>query len=142
MLDLAIVIVNYNVCDLLRDCLKSVYASSGVIFDVCVVDNASPDDSAGMVAREFPQAHLIRNTENIGYAAANNLGLKYFGFSNQESGVSSQSSAASRQPSVVSSQGLLVGHQQSLQIPLSSAHSNKCCCSHRVSTSQISLSSA
>lgn len=80
MLDLAIVIVNYNVCDLLRNCLKSVYASTGVAFEVCVVDNASPDDSADMVAREFPQAKLIRNTENMGYAAANNLGLKHFGF--------------------------------------------------------------
>src|SRR5512136_898287 len=84
MLDLAIVIVNYNVCDLLRDCLKSVYASTGLIFEVCVVDNASPDDSADMVTREFPQAHLIRNTENMGYAAANNLGLRYFGFGDQQ----------------------------------------------------------
>jgi N-acetylglucosaminyl-diphospho-decaprenol L-rhamnosyltransferase len=83
MLDLAIVIVNYNVCALLRDCLKSVYASTGVTFEVCVVDNASPDDSADMVAREFPQVHRIRNLQNMGYAAANNLGLKYFGFSDQ-----------------------------------------------------------
>jgi N-acetylglucosaminyl-diphospho-decaprenol L-rhamnosyltransferase len=80
MFDLAIVIVNYNVCDLLRDCLRSVYASTGVTCEVCVVDNASPDDSADMVAREFPQAKLIRNPENMGYAAANNLGLKHFGF--------------------------------------------------------------
>jgi len=85
MLDLAIVIVNYNVCDLLRDCLTSVYASTGLNFAVCVVDNASPDDSADMVAREFPQAQLIRNTQNAGYAAANNLGLKYFGFGDQHS---------------------------------------------------------
>jgi N-acetylglucosaminyl-diphospho-decaprenol L-rhamnosyltransferase len=80
MLDLAIVVVNYNVCDLLRDCLKSVYASTGVTCEVCVVDNASPDASADMVAREFPQAKLIRNAANMGYAAANNLGLKHFGF--------------------------------------------------------------
>jgi N-acetylglucosaminyl-diphospho-decaprenol L-rhamnosyltransferase len=91
MLDLAIVIVNYNVCALLRDCLKSVFASTGVTFAVCVVDNASPDDSADMIAREFPQAHLIRNTQNIGYAAANNLGLKYFGFRDQRSGGGDQS---------------------------------------------------
>ena len=91
MLDLAIVIVNYNVCDLLRDCLKSVYASAGVTFEVCVVDNASPDDSADMVAREFPQAHLIRNTNNLGYAAANNLGLRYFGFSDRASANNDQS---------------------------------------------------
>ncbi|HTP06734.1 MAG TPA: glycosyltransferase family 2 protein [Anaerolineae bacterium] len=96
MLDLAIVIVNYNVCDLLRACLKSVYASTGLTpgrplgFDVCVVDNASPDDSADMVAREFPQVHLIRNRQNLGYAAANNLGLRYFGFSDQHSTLSTQ----------------------------------------------------
>jgi GT2 family glycosyltransferase len=80
MLDLAIIIVNYNVCDLLRDCLKSVYASTGLSFEVCLVDNASLDGSADMVACEFPQVHLIRNQENLGYAAANNLGLKWFGF--------------------------------------------------------------
>ncbi len=102
MLDLAIVIVNYNVCDLLRACLKSVYASTGLTqgrplgFDVCVVDNASPDDSADMVAREFPQVHLIRNAANIGYAAANNLGLKFFGFSDQRSAISDQQSANPR----------------------------------------------
>ncbi len=93
MLDLAIVIVNYNVCALLRDCLKSVYASTGVTFEVCVVDNASPDDSADMVAREFPQVHLICNTENTGYAAANNLGLRYFGFKDRGSGIRDQHSA-------------------------------------------------
>ena len=80
MLDLGIVIVNYNVCDLLRDCLKSVYASAGATFEVCVVDNASPDNSADMITREFPQTHLIRNQANVGYATANNLGLRYFGF--------------------------------------------------------------
>ncbi len=103
MLDLAIVIVNYNVRDLLRDCLKSVYASTGVTlerplgFEVCVVDNASPDDSAEMVAREFPQAKLIRNAENMGYAAANNLGLRYFGFRDQGSGIRMQDAGSKMQ---------------------------------------------
>jgi hypothetical protein len=100
MLDLAIVIVNYNVCALLRDCLKSVYAGTGVTFEVCVVDNASPDDSANMVAREFPQVHLIRNTANMGYAAANNLGLKYFGFRDQGSGIRGQVMAINLQSKI------------------------------------------
>ena len=100
MLDLAIVIVNYNVCALLRDCLQSVYASTGVTFEVCVVDNASPDDSADMVAREFPQVHLIRNTANMGYAAANNLGLKYFGFSDRGSGIRDQGSGGNDQSKI------------------------------------------
>ena len=80
MLDLGIVIVNYNVRDLLRDCLASVYDSRGELtFDVCVVDNDSHDGSAGMVADEFPHVRLLR-TENDGYAAGNNLGLQEFGF--------------------------------------------------------------
>jgi len=79
MLDLGIVIVNYNVCDLLRECLDSVYDSRGdVSFEVCVVDNGSRDGSADMVAKEFPQVRLIR-TENRGYAVGNNLGLREFG---------------------------------------------------------------
>ncbi len=81
-LDLAIVIVNYNTCALLRDCLRSLYASelSGLSLAICVVDNVSPDDSAAMVRAEFPQVHLIANTENVGYPRANNQGLRFFGF--------------------------------------------------------------
>lgn len=80
MVDLGIVIVNYNVRDLLRDCLKSVFASKGdFTFEVCVVDNDSADGSAEMVAAEFPQVRLLC-TENRGYAAGNNLGLRAFGF--------------------------------------------------------------
>lgn len=80
--DLGIVIVSYNTFDLLRACLRSVYASQGNFsFEVCVVDNASSDGSAGMVTREFPQAYLIANTENVGYPAANNQGLRLLGFS-------------------------------------------------------------
>jgi hypothetical protein len=84
MLDLAIVIVNYNTCDLLRDCLTSVYHSQGPIhFKVIVVDNASPDDSAAMVATEFPQVTLIANQDNRGFAAANNQGLRRAGFNDK-----------------------------------------------------------
>ncbi len=79
--DLAIVIVNYNTSGLLRDCLKSVFAGTGELdLAVCVVDNASPDESVAMMRAEFPHVHLIANTENVGYPAANNQGLRYFGF--------------------------------------------------------------
>jgi hypothetical protein len=81
MVDLGIVVASYNTCGLLRDCLRSVYASEGdFIFKVCVVDNASSDGSADMVATEFPQATLIANEKNVGYPAANNQGLRTFGF--------------------------------------------------------------
>lgn len=79
-LDLAIVILNYNTRDLLRDCLCSLRVQAGLRFVVCVVDNASTDDSAAMVAAEFPQIALIRNSVNNGFSAGNNLGLRRFGF--------------------------------------------------------------
>ncbi|MEN8098154.1 MAG: glycosyltransferase family 2 protein [Chloroflexota bacterium] len=80
MLDLAIVIVNYNVRDLLYQCLQSVYASEGnVAYEVCVVDNASADNSCSMVSDDYPQASLIELDDNIGYPAANNVGLNHFG---------------------------------------------------------------
>jgi len=81
MTDVGIVIVSYNTCSLLRSCLRSVYASEGSFtFDVCVVDNASSDGSAEMVASEFPRACLIVNQDNVGYPRANNQGLMTFGF--------------------------------------------------------------
>ncbi|HIQ04228.1 MAG TPA: glycosyltransferase [Anaerolineae bacterium] len=81
MLDLAIVIVNFNTQALLRDCLRSVFASEGdFTYRVCIVDNASSDGSAEMVRAEFPQVDLIANSENVGYPRANNQGLRHFGF--------------------------------------------------------------
>ena len=81
VMDLSIIIVNYNTCHLLRDCLTSIYKNLGhITFEVIVVDNASPDDSAAMVSREFPQVNLIVSPVNAGFAAANNLGLKAAGF--------------------------------------------------------------
>ena len=100
MLDLGIVIVSYNVRDLLRDCLASVYDSRGELtFDVCVVDNDSHDGSAGMVADEFPQVRLVR-AENRGYAAGNNLGLQEFGFGRDgsEPGAAGMSAPGSARP--------------------------------------------
>ncbi len=76
-MDLSIIIVNYNTCDLLRDCLDTVYASEGDFeYEVIVVDNCSPDGSVAMVHQDFPQAELIANEVNKGYAYANNLGMR------------------------------------------------------------------
>lgn len=78
-MDLSIVIVNWNTIEMLRECLQSTYdgmaRSPDVDFEVIVVDNASTDGSAEMVAAEFPAAVLIRNDENRGFAAANNQGF-------------------------------------------------------------------
>ncbi|HOU23973.1 MAG TPA: glycosyltransferase family 2 protein [Anaerolineae bacterium] len=76
-MDLSIIIVNYNTCDLLRDCLRSVLASQVELsYEILVVDNKSPDDSVAMVRSEYPQARLIESPVNGGYAYANNLGLR------------------------------------------------------------------
>ncbi|MCB0164133.1 MAG: glycosyltransferase, partial [Anaerolineae bacterium] len=81
-MDLSIVIVNFNTCQLLRECLTSIYASQGDFsFNVVVVDNCSTDNSAAMVEAEFPQTHLIVSKINGGFAYANNLGLRWAGFS-------------------------------------------------------------
>lgn len=84
-LDLAVVILSYNTKDLLRDCLRSVFAAVGEFtYTVCVVDNASEDGSADMVRIEYPQATLIPSDRNIGYSAGNNLGMRYVGFDQRE----------------------------------------------------------
>ncbi len=85
--DVGIVIVNYNTRELLRRCLASVLDSEGVKLNVCVVDNASRDGSAAMVAAEYPQVELIANDDNVGYPAANNQGLMFLGFGPQPSDV-------------------------------------------------------
>ena len=78
MLDLSVVIVNWNVRELLRRCLRSVLASqrlSGLAAEVIVVDNASSDGSTEMVKEEFPEVRLIANEENLGFTKANNQGI-------------------------------------------------------------------
>jgi len=79
-LDVSIIIVNWNTRDILRDCLRSVYEQTQAItFKVIIVDNASRDGSAEMVKEEFPQAILIENSQNRGFAAANNQAIKTAG---------------------------------------------------------------
>lgn len=67
----SVVVVSYNTRDLLRRCLNCIEPCHEVI----VVDNASQDGSADMVAAEFPHVRLIRNAENRGFGAANNQGI-------------------------------------------------------------------
>jgi GT2 family glycosyltransferase len=72
-MDLSISIVNWNTRDLLDQCLASIYETThGIEFEVIVVDNASEDGSADMVASKYPSARLIANRNNIGFPAANN----------------------------------------------------------------------
>ena len=75
MVDLSIVIVSWNVRDLLRQCLCSILQSQACELEVIVVDNASTDDSVGMVQAEFPDVCIVANTHNRGFPAANNQGI-------------------------------------------------------------------
>ncbi|MGQ9887445.1 MAG: glycosyltransferase family 2 protein [Aggregatilineales bacterium] len=81
MVDLGIVILNWNTRDLLARCLETVLASDGdITCRVIVVDNASSDGSADMVRQRFPGVELIASPVNGGYSYGNNLGLRALGF--------------------------------------------------------------
>ena len=74
---LAIVILNYRRPDLLADCLTSIYAAPVRCgLDLWVIDNASGDESAAMVRRDFPQVRLIVSPANVGFSRGNNLALR------------------------------------------------------------------
>ncbi len=75
---LSVCIVNWNTRDFLRECLTALLRFPPVIgeMEIIVVDNASGDGSAEMVAAEFPSVLFIAATANLGYAEGNNLALK------------------------------------------------------------------
>ena len=76
MPDLSIVIVSWNVRDLLRRCLLSLaVGQEEPLSEVIVVDGASADGSAEMVEAEFPWVRVIRRSENVGFSRGSNLGL-------------------------------------------------------------------
>jgi N-acetylglucosaminyl-diphospho-decaprenol L-rhamnosyltransferase len=90
-MDISIVIVSWNVCDLLRRCLLSVNSQQSTVnsqeplplftvhrslfTEVIVVDNASSDNTVEMLRAEFPDVRVIANTENAGFTHANNQAL-------------------------------------------------------------------
>ena len=67
--DVSILLVTFRCREAALACLRSIYATtSGVDFEVVVLDNASDDGTVELVASEFPQARLIASTENLGFA--------------------------------------------------------------------------
>jgi N-acetylglucosaminyl-diphospho-decaprenol L-rhamnosyltransferase len=82
-MDLSIIILNYNTCQHLWACLQSLLAEgstslsrAAVQAEVFVVDNASSDGSADMIAAEFPWVELLRSPRNGGFAFGNNQALR------------------------------------------------------------------
>ncbi len=79
MPDLAIVIVSWNVRDLLAGCLRSLFTDleqSDLEAQVWVVDNGSADGTPTMVAEAFPSVHLFASDENLGFVRGNNHALR------------------------------------------------------------------
>ena len=73
--DISIVILNYNSLEYLKGCLSSIDKSKlgGISIETIVVDNASSDDSAKVIASKYPKIKLIASKKNTGFAGGNNL---------------------------------------------------------------------
>ncbi len=85
--DLSIIIVSWNVADLLVDCLESILYGSvtvnadqitdeNILIEIIVVDSASSDNTVEMLRRYFPEVKVLPQQENIGFTRANNIGLE------------------------------------------------------------------
>ncbi len=74
MPSIGVVIVSYNTRDLLRACLLSLHTCT-LPLHVVVVDNLSPDQSAAMVAAEFPAVQVVEPGDNLGFAGGTNAGI-------------------------------------------------------------------
>lgn len=76
--DVSIVIVNWNSCTFLSQCLRSIFAEPHPIaLEVIVIDNASYDGSEGLVRRDFANVKFIQGRENVGFARANNAAAEH-----------------------------------------------------------------
>jgi GT2 family glycosyltransferase len=81
-MDLGVVIVTWNVREIVQDALRTLYedlARSGLEARVILVDSASSDDTISAVQVNFPQVETIASAENLGFGKANNLGIKALG---------------------------------------------------------------
>ncbi len=77
-IDLSIVIVNWNSVKYVASCIRSIISqTSDMRFEVIVVDNASFDGSGELLAREFPWVRFVQSNDNVGFGAANNLGVSH-----------------------------------------------------------------
>ncbi len=77
MVDLSIIIVNWNTKTLLIQCLSSIFEKTkGLKIEVIVVDNDSQDGSVSEVKKAFPHVHIIGNERNLGFAKGANQGLQ------------------------------------------------------------------
>jgi GT2 family glycosyltransferase len=72
-----VLILNYNGKAFLKQCLQSVYQTTYPNFEIVVIDNDSKDGSIEEVKHAFPRTHSIKNNTNLGFAAGNNVGIRF-----------------------------------------------------------------
>ncbi|MDD3305670.1 MAG: glycosyltransferase family 2 protein [Acetobacterium sp.] len=77
-MDLSIIIVNYRTEELTSNCIDSVIKSNtkGLNYEIILIDNASEDGSIEAIEKQFPEVKIIKNTENLGFSKANNIGIE------------------------------------------------------------------
>lgn len=76
-MDLSIIIVNWNSEEYLRECISSINRwTEEILYEVIVVDNASPSSSVDSVKEQFPAIKLIKSGKNLGFSGANNVGFR------------------------------------------------------------------
>lgn len=78
MIDVSVIIVNYNVKDLVDNCIASIYKSNNAnhSIEIFLVDNNSVDGSADHIEKNYPEVKVIRNNKNLGFSKANNIALR------------------------------------------------------------------
>jgi len=70
-------VLNYNGKEVIKNCLNSLFKMNYPNFEVIVVDNNSSDGSLELAKANFPRAVFIKNEENLGFSAGNNMGIRY-----------------------------------------------------------------
>ncbi len=76
--DVSVIIVSFNVRDLLQKCLGSlIKAADHVNHEIIVVDNGSSDDTSEFVPKHYPDVKFIKSKKNVGFGAANNIGFQH-----------------------------------------------------------------
>lgn len=77
MVELSIIIVNWNTKNFIEKCIESIYNNPpSASFEIIIVDNASTDGSQGLIKDRFSNVILIENNENLGFSKANNIGFR------------------------------------------------------------------
>ena len=79
MIDLTIILVSYNTRNLTLKCLHSIYEKipSSIQYEIIIVDNNSNDGSVEAIKNLYPHVYIVQNDINLGFGAANNIGVHY-----------------------------------------------------------------